>query len=78
MRLDPHHVDKIKSAMTEDGIVKIDIGFMAAAMGRLSPWECGLLASALAKAASNKRRTPEQRVLLALFVHSDPEGGTHV
>lgn len=76
MRLDPEHVRKINDAIvhTDNGSgpeVKFDVSFMRAAMSRLSLWEGGVLIQALIKAASSKRRTPEQRALLALFVHQE-------
>lgn len=74
MRLDPEHVQKINRAFNDVGDVKLDIPFMSEAMGRLNMWERGLLAHSLLKAACNKRRSPEQRVLLALFVHAEDGG----
>jgi len=78
MRLDPDHVKKLARAFTtthEGGTsVNINIDFIATAMDRLNMWERGLLHRVLAKAASAKKLSPEQRVLLALFTH-DGSGG---
>ena len=77
MRLDPHHSEKLALAMGNgpDGNpeIKLDIGFVEAAMGRLSIWEQGLFMKAIMRAAKSKRRSPEQRVLLGLFVHQEDD-----
>lgn len=72
MRLDPDHVRKLDRAISKapPPEIDLDIAFMSAAMGRLSLWERGLLTQALLRAATSKRRTLEQRALLALFVHA--------
>lgn len=75
MRLDPQHVEKLASAFTGDGDVKIDIPFMKTAFPRLSLWERGLLIESITRAISSKKPSREQRVLLALFVHQAKEGG---
>lgn len=74
MRLDPEHVSKISSAFFADGNVKLDIGFMMSAMGRLNLWERGLFIESVARAVSSKKPSREQRVLLALFVHQTKGG----
>ena len=77
MRIDPEHVKTINAAIdTKKGRreVKLDIDFMSQTMDRLSVWECGLLAEALARAGSSRRPTRTQRALLALFIH---RGGDH-
>jgi hypothetical protein len=77
MRLDPAHSDKLARAFgnDQDGNleIKLDIGFVEAAMGRLSIWEQGLFMKAIMRAARSRRRTPEQRVLLGLFVHQEDD-----
>jgi hypothetical protein len=71
MRLDPDHVRKLARAIKRSPPpeVNLDIAFMRAAMDRLSLWERGLFMDALMRAAGARRRTLEQRALLALFVH---------
>lgn len=75
MRIDPAHIRKIAAAMSKsaDGGAQVclDIAFMRDCMRRLSLWERGLMMQALLRASTSKRRTIEQRVLLALFVHSE-------
>jgi len=72
MRLDPEHVRKLDRAINHaTDEVKLDVQFMRASLDRLNPWERGLLTDALLRATKAKRRTIEQRVLLALFVHDD-------
>jgi hypothetical protein len=51
--------------------VKFDVDFMNKSMDRLTMWERGLLMKAIMRAVRAKRRTPEQRALLALFVHQE-------
>lgn len=71
MRLDPEHVRKIERAVKRapPPQVDLDIAFMTKALARLSLWERGLLMQALDRATTARRRTIEQRALLALFVH---------
>lgn len=75
MRLDPAHVRKLARALTTspqgNAEASFDIAFMTQAFDRLSLWERGLLMQALLRSAGARRRTLEQRALLALFV----EGG---
>lgn len=75
MRLDPEHVRKLSCAIEvkEDGNaeVKFDVVYMTQSMDRLTMWERGLLMKAIMRAVRAKRRTPEQRALLALFVHQE-------
>jgi len=73
MRIDPDHATKVASVIDGDGSIKIDIAFTSAAFERLNLWERGLLHQVLSKAATTRRLTPEQRLLLALFA---PIGGT--
>lgn len=77
MRIDPEHTRKISRAFgrNTDGsrFVKIDIPFMAAVFERLTLWERGLLNDRITKAAAARRRTPEQRLLLAMFAHTENE-----
>lgn len=71
MRLDPDHVRKLSKAIKRSPPpeVNLDMPFLRTAMDRLSLWERGLFMDALMRAANSKRRTMEQRALLALFVH---------
>ena len=71
MRLDPEHVRKIDRAVrtAPPAEIDLDIDFMSKAMSRLSLWERGLLMQAILRSSTAKRRTLEQRALLALFVH---------
>ena len=75
MRLDPAHVKKLSQAIssTPRGTpeVQFNISFMMLALTRLSLWERGLLMQALMRAATSKRKTIEQRALLAMFVHQE-------
>lgn len=75
MRLDPEHTQKLAQAITtnENGTpeVKLDIEFMRRAMDRLTLWERGLFMHAIMRALAAKRKTIEQRVILAMFVHQD-------
>lgn len=76
MRLDREHVEKIERAVQGSGdeaVLALDIPFMRAAFGRLSLWERGLFTHAICRAVRAKRKTPEQRLILALFAHD--EGG---
>lgn len=76
MRLDRAHSRKLSRARScTDGSpeIKLDIAFIEAAMGRLSLWEQGLFMKAIMRSAKSKRLTPEQRALLALFVHQEDE-----
>lgn len=72
MRVDPQHAKKLDSAITVNDAgapeVKIDVDYMDAIKDRLSLWEQGLLMKALIRSVRSRRRTPEQRALLALFV----------
>lgn len=80
MRLDPKHIKKITRAMTVDvdgqEMVTLDIAYMRQALDRLTLWERGLLIKSVMKAAVSKKKSVEQRVLLALFVPplGDEEG----
>lgn len=73
MRIDPEHNRKIARAFgrNTDGsrFVKLDIPFMAMVLDRLTLWERGLLNDRITKAAAARRRSPEQRLLLAMFAH---------
>lgn len=75
MRLDPDHVRKLERAFETDGsgnsVVKLDIPFLRSSMDRLTLWEGGLLMTSLMRAAKARRRTDDQRTLLALFVHDE-------
>lgn len=75
MRLDPEHAEKLAQAITtnENGSpeVKLDTEFMRRAMDRLTLWERGLFMHAIMRALAAKRKTVEQRVILAMFVHQD-------
>jgi len=74
MRLDPDHVRTLARAITtEDGdaSLKVDMAAMRNAQERLSLWELGLLSKALGRAIAATRKSPEQRVLLALFAHRE-------
>lgn len=75
MRIDPAHARKISSATTKSETGKLevnfDLSFMQSCMSRLSLWERGLLVQALIRASTSKRKTIEQRVILAMFVHQD-------
>jgi hypothetical protein len=75
MRLDPDHVRKLVRAASVDADgkphVNFDIDFLMSAIDRLNLWERGLLMQVLLKAALAKRRSPEQRALLAIFVHDE-------
>jgi hypothetical protein len=75
MQLDPEHVSILSNAFSldDDGqkVARFDIPFMMAAVQRLNLWERGLLMQVLLKAANANRKTPEQRLVLALFVHRD-------
>lgn len=77
MRLDPEHVRKLARAIskTEKGgpEVALDLGFMGKVMARLSLWERGLLTQAIIRASSAKRKTIEQRIILAMFVHREED-----
>ena len=71
MRLDPDHVRKLARAIEQRSNgpqVKFDLSYMDGAMERLTLWEQGVLITALMRSARARRRTPEQRALLALFV----------
>ena len=69
MRLDPEHRAKLRAAMSADAAtVRFDIEFMERSMDRLNLWEQGLLSKALLRAARSRRKTTEQRALLALFI----------
>lgn len=72
MRLDPQHVAKLDGALIgtgPDATINLDIEFMSQAFDRLTMWEQGLLTKVVMRAArTTRRRTPEQRALLALFV----------
>ncbi len=68
MRLDPEHRAKLRAAMSSDTTVRFDIEFMERSMDRLTLWEQGLLSKALVRAARSRRKTTEQRALLALFI----------
>lgn len=74
------HARKLARAMSrgDDGQqqVNLDISFLSKAMGKLTLWERGLLVNSIMKAAKARRRTIEQRALLALFLYDD-EGGDH-
>lgn len=71
MRLDPAHVRKIERAVKRSSPpqINLDVAFMNKAMSRLSLWERGLLMQAIDRATTARRRTIEQRAILALFVH---------
>lgn len=73
MRIDPEHRAKLTRAISRNDAgrqeVNLDIAFMTTAMDRLSLWERGLLVNSIMRAAKARRRTIEQRALLALFVH---------
>jgi hypothetical protein len=75
MRIDPDHVKMIASAIVNDASgspeAKFDIEYMDTSMGRLSLWEQGLFIKALVRAVKARRRTAEQRALLALFLHRE-------
>jgi hypothetical protein len=75
MRLDRDHVRKIERAVKRSPPpeVKLDVGFMSEVLKRLSLWERGLLMQAIDRATTARRRTIEQRVLLAMLVHDDEE-----
>lgn len=78
MRPDHEHVKKLHSALfIENGKIHVDIDVphLSACMKRLSLWESGLLVESLMRAATAKRLSREQRVLLALFVHDKTEAG---
>lgn len=69
MRLDPEHRAKLSAALSADGSsVRFDLSFMEQSMDRLNPWEQGLLSKALLRALRARRKTTEQRALLALFI----------
>lgn len=69
MRLDPEHRAKLRAATSADAAtVRFDIEFMERSMDRLNLWEQGLLSKALLRAARSRRKTTEQRALLALFI----------
>ena len=73
MRLDPNHIRRIERAVRKSPpTADLALQFLALAMSRLSLWERGLLMQAIDRATMARRRTIEQRILLALFVH-DPE-----
>lgn len=82
MRLDPEHVRKITSAIETDDAgehtIKVSLPMMHAARQHLSMWEVGLLSQCLAKAANRaatgRKLTMEQRVLLAMLSHHDVMG----
>lgn len=80
MRLDPDHVRKLAKAISggHPPFVDLDVKHLTSCMDRLSLWEGGLLIDALMRAATAKKLTKEQRVLLALFVRDHAEGGAHV
>lgn len=75
MRVDRAHSKRIEDASSTlpDGshCIHLDIQFMHQAMDRLSLWEQGLLTTELLRAARAKNRTPEQHLLLALFIADD-------
>jgi hypothetical protein len=72
MRLDPDHVRKLRAAISADATgnphVDLDVAHLSRCMGRLSLWEGGLLIDSLMRAATARKLSKEQRVLLALFV----------
>lgn len=69
MRLDPEHRAKLRAAVSDDATtIRFDMNFMEQSMDRLNLWEQGLLSKALLRAAKSRRKTPEQRALLALFI----------
>lgn len=72
MRLDPDHVRKLRAAISADAFgnphVDLDVAHLSRCMTRLSLWEGGLLIDTLMHAATSKKLSREQRVLLALFV----------
>lgn len=69
MRLDLEHRAKLRAAVSADASsIRFDIDFMEKSMDRLNLWEQGLLSKALMRAARSRRKTTEQRALLALFV----------
>ena len=74
MRLDPEHRAKLRAAMSSDATVRFDIAFMERSMDRLNLWEQGLLSKALLRAARSRRKTTEQRALLALFIDATRGG----
>lgn len=81
MRLDQEHSDKLARAI--DGVgdeakFNLDIAFTKEAFDRLSLWERGLFTLALTRAVRAKRKTAEQRLILALFAHDDGGGDDNV
>ena len=77
MRLDPDHVRAIARCIETDAdgetYLKIDIKTMRVVLDRLSLWERGLLSECLEKAARAKRKSRDQRALLAIFSHRGME-----
>lgn len=80
MRIDPEHTRKLARAFgrNTDGtrFVKLDLPFLASVLGRLTLWERGLLNDRITKAAAARRRSLEQRLLLALFAHTEADTDT--
>lgn len=76
MRLDIDHRRKLELGKLSDGSLAIDVGYLSHALERLNPFQQGLLFEALARADASKRKTPEQHVILALFLRNpDQEEG---
>lgn len=72
MRLDPEHVAKLARAREDDSL-KVSPARMRLLTENLNCWEEGLAMQVLMKAASARRLSKEQRVLLALFAYAGEE-----
>lgn len=80
MQIDTDHVAKLRAAIAvSDGQphVDLDVAHLSSCMSRLSLWESGLLVQVLMRAATARKLSREQRVLLALFVHDRAEEVCH-
>lgn len=72
MRIDQEHAQKIKRMRCPDGL-KVCPERMRILTDHLSVWEHGLAIQVLMRAASAKKLTKEQRVILALFGYAGDE-----
>lgn len=71
MRLDQDHVRKVERSIETDAdgekYLRVDLAMMKAVMSRMTLWERGLLDECLERAAKARRKTKDQRALLAIF-----------
>ena len=80
MRIDTEHRKTIATSIiqTANGPkLRMDLEALDQAKERLSLWEVGLMMACLVKASIAKRKSREQRVLLALFGARDGKAARH-